>query len=423
MGISVLRLNEDNLMTWQIFRLWLLVLSGALMLCACGGGGSGGSNGTSSQPSPTVTIGVEPAFAGLSFNSPAAMLQVSADSSRWFVVEQAGRVRVFDNDPMVAASSVFINISDRVTFAGETGLLGMAFHPDYPSDPRVYLFYSHTDASAGLVSRLAEFSTSDGGLTLDPASERILLTIDKPEDNHNGGWVAFGPRDGFLYLGIGDGGGGNDQHGAIGNAQLLTSLLGKILRIDIASGAGGVNYQIPSGNPFAANPPCGINGSGTLECPEIYAWGFRNPWRGSFDRQTGELWVGDVGQSAREEVDRVELGGNYGWRCFEGALFTGLACGSPIDLQAPIVDYGRTVGTTVIGGYVYRGSAYSTLESRYIFGDFGTGTIWSIPYTTMPTQTVTTGFDTGLNMSSFGEANNGEIYVVNYDGRLFHITN
>jgi glucose/arabinose dehydrogenase len=338
------------------------------------------------------------------------------------VVEQAGVVRVFDDNPMVTASSVFIDISDRVTFAGEAGLLGMAFHPDFPSDPRVYLFYSHTDTSAGLVSRLAEFSTSDGGLTLDTTSERILLTIYKPEDNHNGGWIAFGPRDGYLYLGIGDGGGGNDQHGAIGNAQTLTTLLGKLLRIDITSGTGDANYKIPPGNPFAANPSCDVNGSGTLECPEIYAWGFRNPWRGSFDRQTGELWIGDVGQSSREEVDRVTPGGNYGWRCLEGTLSTGLACGSPIDLQMPIVDYERTVGTTVIGGYVYSGSVYSTLKNRYIFGDFGTGTIWAIPNTTTPTLTVTTGFDTGLNMSAFGEANNGEIYVVNYDGRLFHIT-
>jgi glucose/arabinose dehydrogenase len=410
-------------MTNLLCRRWIVVLAGFLIMCACGGGGSsGGSGGTSSPPPTSVTISTEPAFAGLSFSSPVAMLQAPGDSTRWFVAEQAGRVRVFDNDAMVTAFSTFIDISTRVTFSGETGLLGMAFHPQFPSDPRAYLFYSHNDASEGLVSRLSEFTTSDGGQTLDPASERILLTIDKPEDNHNGGGIAFGPADGFLYLGIGDGGGSNDQHGEFGNAQLLTTLLGKMLRIDIAAGAGGFNYRIPPGNPFAANPSCGVNGSGTMNCPEIFAWGFRNPWRWSFDRQTGELWVGDVGQSTREEVDRVALGGNYGWRCFEGTRNTGFACGSPANLQAPIVDYGRTAGTTVTGGYVYRGSSYPVLAGRYIFGDFGSGRIWNIPNTTAPTLEVTTGLDTGLNISSFGEANDGEIYVVSYDGRLFHIT-
>lgn len=410
-------------MTNLLCRRWIEVLSVALILCACGGGGStGGGGGTTFPPSASVTVSTEPAFAGLSFSSPVAMLQAPGDSTRWFVAEQAGRVRVFDNDAMVTAFSTFIDISTRVTFSGETGLLGMAFHPNFPTDPRAYLFYSHTDGSAGLVSRLSEFTTSDGGQTLDPASERILLMIDKPEDNHNGGGIAFGPADGFLYLGIGDGGGGNDQHGVFGNAQLLSTLLGKMLRIDIAAGAGSFNYRIPSDNPFAANPPCGVNGSGTMNCPEIFAWGFRNPWRWSFDRQTGELWVGDVGQNAREEVDRVVLGGNYGWRCFEGTRNTGLDCGSPLNLQAPIVDYGRTLGTTITGGYVYRGSSYPALAGRYIFGDFGSGRIWNIPNTTAPTLEVTTGLSTGLNMSSFGEANDGEIYVVSYDGRLFHIT-
>jgi glucose/arabinose dehydrogenase len=406
-------------MTHWLRRCRMLALSATLILCACGGGGSSGSGGT--QPPSSVTLGIEPAFAGLSFSSPVALLQAPGDSTRWFVVEQAGRVRVFDNNAAVTSSATFIDISAQVTFAGETGLLGMAFHRNFPTDRRAYLFYSHSDASAGLVSRLAEFTTPDGGRTLDPASERILLTINKPEDNHNGGGIAFGP-DGYLYLGTGDGGGGNDQHGAIGNAQSLTTLLGKILRIDIAAGAGGFNYQIPADNPFVANPPCGTDGSGTLNCPEIYAWGFRNPWRWSFDRQTGELWVGDVGQSAREEVDRVVLGGNYGWRCFEGTRITGLACGSPANLQAPIVDYGRTAGTTVTGGYVYRGSAYPALAGRYIFGDFGTGIIWNIPNTASPTLEVTTGLDTGVPISSFAEANNGELYVVSYDGRLFHIT-
>ena len=242
------------------------------------------------------TVGVEPVFSGIALSNPVAMLQAPSDSGRWFVVEQGGRVRVFNNSPNVTTATNFIDISSRVVFNGETGLLGMAFHPNFPVDPRVFLFYSHNDSTAGLVSRLSRFLTPDGGQTLDPNSEQILLVIDKPEANHNGGGIGFG-RDGFLYLGIGDGGGANDQHGSIGNAQSLNTLLGKMLRIDIDFGAGSFLYSIPFDNPFAGNTPCGVNGTGTANCPEIFAVGFRNPWRWSFDRQTGDLWVGDVGQS------------------------------------------------------------------------------------------------------------------------------
>ncbi len=403
---------------------WMAVSSGALLLSACGGGGSFNGGG---MPTPVPlppngpTVGVEPVFSGIALSSPVAMLQAPGDNGRWFVVEQGGRVRVFNNSPNVTAASNFIDISGRVTFNGETGLLGMAFHPNFPVDPRVFLFYSHTEASTGLVSRLSEFFTADGGQTLDPASERILIAIDKPEGNHNGGNIAFG-RDGFLYIGTGDGGGGNDQHGSIGNAQLLTTLLGKMLRIDVDVGAGALLYGIPIDNPFAVNAPC-PTGTGTASCPEIFALGFRNPWRWSFDRQNGDLWVGDVGQGAREEIDRVVLGGNYGWRCFEGTRDTGLSCGSPINLQLPVAEYDNPEsGNAVTGGYVYRGAAFPTLVGRYIFGDFGSGRIWNIANTTVPTMNMSGGLNSGLSISSFGEGNDGELYVVGYDGRLFHIT-
>jgi len=407
---------------------WIAMISGTLALCACGGGSFNGGGGTPTPiplPPNTPTVGAEQVFSGVSLANPVAMLQAPGDSTRWFVVEQAGRVRVFANNPMVTTATDFIDISARVDFSGEAGLLGMAFHPGFPVDPRVFLFYSHTDPSAGLVSRLSEFTLSVGGQNLDPASERILLTIDKPNsaDNHNGGNLAFGPDD-FLYLGIGDGGGGNDQHGQIGNGQLLTTLLGKMLRIDVDSTVVGASYGIPLDNPFVGNPPCDGTGTstGTTSCPEIFAVGFRNPWRWSFDRQTGELWVGDVGQSTREEVDRVIRGGNYGWRCMEGTVDTGMACGPATNFLPPVVDYGRTVGTTVTGGYVYRGTAFSSLVGRYIFGDFGFGTIWNIASDTAPTVQVSSGFDSGLSISSFGQGNDGELYAVSYDGRLFHIT-
>lgn len=400
---------------------WRLVALAALGLAACGGGSGDGPL----QPDgpPAVALSVQPAFPNLFFNNPVAMLQAPGNSLRWFVVEQAGKVRVFDNNPSAAAATVFVDIDDlnRVTFNGEAGLLGMAFHPGFPADPRVYLFYSHTENGV-LVSRLSEFRTQDAGLTLDPSQEKILLTIKKPAgaSNHNGGNIAFGP-DGFLYIGVGDGGGANDQHGSIGNGQSLTTLLGKMLRIDVD---GTFPYEIPLDNPFVASTQlCSTDdGTSTSNCPEIYAYGFRNPWRWSFDRDTDVLWVADVGQGALEEVDRVTLGDNYGWRCFEGTRSTGFACGSLPNLLPPVAEYGRTVGHSITGGYVYRGSAIAPLVGRYVFGDFITHRIFNIAEDTQPTLTVTNGFDSGLNISSFGEGNDGELYVVDYGGQLYRIT-
>jgi glucose/arabinose dehydrogenase len=396
-----------------------------LVAAATLGCGDGTDYGGSTPPSEVqqVALRIEQVFSGLpAFATPVAMLQAPGDATRWFVVEQGGRVRVFANNPSVSATAVFVDIAARVSFVGEMGLLGMAFHPQFPTDPRAYLFYSHNDAALGLMSRLSEFSTEDGGLTLVEGSERILMTIRKPfaQDNHNGGGIAFGP-DGFLYAGIGDGGGGNDQHGTIGNAQLASTLLGKMLRIDVSGGTGSFLYRIPSGNPFAGNALCGADGSGTQACPEIFALGLRNPWRWSFDRQTAQLWVADVGQGAREEVDRVVLGGNYGWRCFEGTLNTGLGCGSPAQVSPPIAEYDRSVGTAVTGGYVYRGTAFAALAGRYVFGDFTSGTIFNIAANAQPTLTLTTGFASGLNISSFAEGIDGELYVVHYGGELYRI--
>jgi len=337
-------------------------------------------------------------------------------------------VRVFDNNPNVATTTTFIDISDRVTFPSNTelGLLGMAFHPQFSTNRRVYLFYSHNDAKLGLVSRLSEFTATPLGLTLDPTTERVLITIPKPngETNHNGGNLAFGP-DGLLYAGLGDGGGGNDNHGAIGNAQSTNTVLGKMLRINVLPGIAGIGYSIPLSNPFASNPPCSTddpaNRPATQPCPETFALGFRNPYRWSFDRGTGQLWVGDVGQGAIEEVDRVDLGGNFGWRCFEGNRNTGLGCGAPGPTQLPVAQYGRDVGTTVIGGFVYRGSRFAGLVGRYIFGDFTSGRIFNIDARAQPVLEMTTGFSSGLSISSFGEGVDGELFVVDYGGQLFQI--
>jgi glucose/arabinose dehydrogenase len=387
----------------------------ALGLAACGGG----SSDESAQPDgpPAVAIALQPAFPGLFFTKPVAMLQAPGDSLRWFVVEQAGQVQVFENIPTVTVKSTFVNIDDmdRVSSGDETGLLGMAFHPNFPTDRRVFLSYTAT--SGNLVSRISSFMTTDGGQTLDPDSEQILITLKQPEANHNGGNIAFGP-DGLLYIGFGDGGGGNDQHGAIGNGQLLTTMLGKMLRIDVD---GTPPYGIPPDNPFVASTElCSTDGTSSSNCPEIYAYGFRNPWRWSFDRDTDDLWVADVGQGALEEVDRVTLGGNYGWRCFEGTRDTGLGCGSPLNPLPPVAQYGRSVGRSTTGGYVYRGSAIPALVGRYVFGDFASGMIFNIAESTPPTLTITGGFASGRSISSFGEGNDGELYVVDYAGGQLH---
>jgi glucose/arabinose dehydrogenase len=338
-------------------------------------------------------------------------------------------VRVFNNNPTVATAATFADISARVTFPAnsELGLLGMAFHPQFLTNRRVYLFYSHNDVNLGrLVSRLSEFTANTLGLTVDPATERVLITIPKPngETNHNGGNLGFGP-DGLLYAGLGDGGGANDQHGTIGNAQSTNTLLGKMLRINVLPGIPGSGYGIPLDNPFFSNPLCStddpVGRPVTQPCPEIFARGFRNPFRWSFDRGTGQLWVGDVGQGAIEEIDRVELGANFGWRCFEGTRNTGLGCGAPGPVQLPVAQYGRDVGTTVIGGYVYRGASFPGLVGRYIFGDFASGRIFNIDAGAQPVREMTTGFSSGLTISSFGQGVNGELFVVDYGGQLFQI--
>jgi uncharacterized repeat protein (TIGR03806 family) len=380
-------------------------------------------------PGNSVSLALQRVFTSLpNFSQPIAMLQEPGSSARWYVVQKTGVVRVFDNTPNVSTTREFINLSGRLlsdpgSQNDERGLLGMAFHPDYPTDPRVYFFYTANDASLGLVDRVSEFRTQDGGSTAALGSERILFNIDDPESNHNGGNLAFGP-DGMLYIGVGDGGGANDAHGSIGNGQLLTTLLGKMLRIDIATSSPTSSYTIPPTNPYAGNARCNVDGRGAANCPEIYAYGFRNPWRWSFDRGSGELWLNDVGQGSLEEVDRVILGGNYGWRCFEGTNPFNAACGpNSASSIAPVAQYGRSLGFSTTGGFVYRGSAIPNLNGRYVFGDFGSGNLWHIARDTAPTLTLTAGsaFDTGLQIASFGQDADGEIYLVHLGGTLHRL--
>jgi len=370
-----------------------------------------------------VSIAQQRVFANITpgFTQPIAMLQEPGNAARWYVVQKTGQVRVFDNTANVATTRTFIDITSRLNPAApgqsdERGLLGMAFHPNYPADPRVYLYYTAMDSTLGAVDRVSEFRTTDGGNTLALSSELVLFNVDDPEDNHNGGNILFGP-DGYLYIGIGDGGGAGDAHGSIGNGQLLTTLLGKMLRIDIANSSSSQTYAIPPSNPYAANARCNSSGNGSANCPEIYAYGLRNPWRWSFDRLSGELWLNDVGQSTMEEVDKIVLGGNYGWRCFEGTGTYNSTCGTnSASAIAPVAQYGRSLGQSTTGGFVYRGSAIPNLYGRYVFGDFATGNLWQIARDTAPTLTLgatSVSLSTGLNIASFAQDRDGELYIVN----------
>jgi glucose/arabinose dehydrogenase len=363
-------------------------------------------------------MGISQVFNQVTLQAPVAMMQAPGDSSRWFVVEQRGTVRIIpantgtiitDND-----ISTFIDISGRVTNGGETGLLGMAIHPDFATNGEVFLSYTRGGPLTSYVSRFRSF---DGGLTLDSSSEEIIMTILQDFSNHNGGHIAFGP-DGFLYAGWGDGGSAGDPNN---RAQDTSNLLGTFTRIDVD---GGSPYSIPDGNPYFASAanPC-TQGFGASECPEIFAWGLRNPWRWSFDRQTGEIWVGDVGQDDWEEIDKVENGQNYGWSVYEGTncyppgsacSFFGLAI--PID---PITEYSHAQGNSVTGGYVYRGSGFATLQGMYIYGDFSTGVIWTIPAASQQGAIGEILVDTTLNISSFAEGNDGEILIIHYDGEIY----
>jgi glucose/arabinose dehydrogenase len=395
----------------------------ALALVACGGGNGGGDPPPPNPGPPTCSTGISTprAFPNLAFSSPVAMKQAPNDASRWFLVEQGGLIRAFENDPDAATTEDFIDLRSRVEFNGEAGLLGMAFHPDFLTNGLVYLNFSEL-VGGDLRSVTAEFASTDSGQTLNPASERVLMTVDKPATNHNGGNIEFG-QDGFLYMGLGDGGGAGDPNG---NGQNPRRLLGKMLRIDVDSRPGGAPYGIPGGpggNPFSANPPCDADGTGDQNCPEVFALGFRNPWRWSFDRQGGDLWVGDVGQSSFEEIDVVVLGENYGWDSREGAHCFEPASGcATAGLTDPIAEYGRDLGFSITGGYVYRGLQATEIAGRYVFADFG-GMIASLAPDGSGGFTVEQLVEQGctppeaddwLRISSFAEDLDGELFVLDY---------
>jgi glucose/arabinose dehydrogenase len=384
-------------------------------MAGCGGGSDGfQAPPDPDPPSPTEPppIAIQQAFTQLSFNQPLAMLQAPDDDTAWYVVERPGTIRAFPNtsNASMAEVELFATLTDRVNSGpGEAGLLGMAFHPEFETNGEVYLSYTR---GTPLESVIARFVIDSATGNLDTSSEEVLLTVPQFAGNHNGGNLAFGP-DGFLYAGFGDGGGSGDPEE---NGQDTTNVLGAILRLDVDSGT---PYAIPADNPFAGNTEC-FQGTGTLACPEIFAWGFRNPWRFSFDRDTGELWVGDVGQNSWEEVNRVEISENYGWDEREGAHCFEPASGCDTDNVDPIAEYDHSQGNSVTGGYVYRGSGIPDLQGFYIFGDFGSGRIWAVPFDSPQGTTPDELLVTPLNIASFAEANDGELFVLHISGGTIH---
>jgi uncharacterized repeat protein (TIGR03806 family) len=340
------------------------------------------------------------------FASPVHATHAPSGADRVFVVEQRGRIWVVENDPGAATRKTFLDLSSRVAQTGsEEGLLSLAFHPEHGENGQFVVCYAEAGPPPArtVVARYRTTADPDVG---DPASEERLLVLEPPQGNHNGGMLAFGP-DGLLYLSVGDGGGQGDPnlHG-----QRLDVLFGKILRIDVDSTSPPLPYGIPADNPFAA--------STGGERREIWAFGFRNPWRISFDRTTGTLWCGDVGQYRREEVAIVRKGENHGWRAKEGTetFDAGLLGNAPF--APPVLDYGHVTGTAVIGGHVYRGSLVPALYGSYVYGDYSTGTIWGLSSLDgLPTANVV--LDRVENPSSFGEDRAGEILVCGHlDGRV-----
>ena len=374
-------------------------------------------------PAPPIPqISTAPAFPRLGDGTfgrrPVLFTYLPDGSDRVVVVEQDGLAHIFENDPSITETAIYLDLSDRISRSGnEEGFLGLAFHPEYALNGQFYVYYSASNPRRSVISR---FTVSPDPDRADIESETVLLKIPEPRSNHNGGSMVFGP-DGYLYIGIGDGGGSGDPSQ---NGQDPTTLLGTIIRIDVDRTSENLEYGIPPDNPFAGSPDG--------ERPEIWAYGLRNPWRFSFDRETGSLWVGDVGQNAWEEIDVIERGGNYGWNILEGThcFLPASGCDSSGTIL-PVAEYGHNLGCSITGGHVYRGPdlpALADLQGVYIYGDFCTSRIWGFRVGSNGSDVgaaLTTGGQlmggvTG-RISSFGEDATGNIYIVTFGGQIHRI--
>ena len=392
----------------------LLIAAALVAIAACSNDGEPRVTQTPSSPAGTspatspagpfdlgaVKIKLQRLVSGL--DSPVFLTHAGDGGGLLYVVEQPGRIKTFDRSGN--SRGTFLDIAGRVDYGGERGLLGLAFHPGFESNGRFFVHYSREGENV-----VSEFRRASG-TKADSDSEKILLRMDDPFSNHNGGWLEFG-RDGFLYIATGDGGSGGDP---LRNGQSLRTLLGKILRIDIDEGS---PYGIPPDNPF-------VNRSGARK--EIWAYGLRNPWRNSFDRTTGDLWIGDVGQSGLEEIDvraSGKGGANFGWNVMEGSrCFNSSSCDRS-DLVLPISEYPTQDGCAVTGGYVYRGSAFPKLVGAYFYADYCNGRIFALDAAKGLQRE--TGerrlLDTELSISSFGEDETGDLYVIGHGGTVHRL--
>ena len=369
------------------------------------------------RPIQDTAVTIEVAYpAAPGFNFPTKILQAPGDASRWYVLEKGGSIMVFDvADP--GSPSQYLDFSGQIWTDSEGGVLGMAFHPNFPATPEVFVNYTGFDSGnrSTIVSRII----LDDPVTPGATTEEILIVIRQDYNNHNGGDIGFGP-DGYLYIGMGDGGAGGDPQG---RAQNTRHMLGSFLRIDVVDVAyPAPGYEIPADNPFAGNPKCEPGNTNAQSCPEIYAWGVRNPWRWSFDGPTGKLWAGDVGQNAYEEIDIIELGGNYGWRCYEGFHdFDTSGCNDGSYLE-PVAEYGHGLGESITGGYVYRGSAIAALQGRYVFADYTSGRIWALRDNGKGGYVNDELIDTNHSISTFGMDQDGELYFTDlFSGTIYRI--
>ncbi len=369
----------------------------AAVLAAC-------SSTNGAPPDGTNGVGLALVAEGLAFP---LYLTAPPDDSRLFILEKGGRIRIVRHDSLLPEP--FLDIAAQVSNGSEQGLLGLAFHPDYASNGRLFIDYTDTNGD----TRIVEYHVGADPEHADPASARILLTIAQPYSNHNGGQVAFGP-DGYLYVGMGDGGSGGDPQG---HGQDPDDLLGSILRIDVN---GAAPYAVPPDNPWADS--AGARG-------EIWDIGLRNPWRFSFDRSTGDLYIADVGQSAQEEVDvstSASGGGrgvNYGWNRMEGrSCFASDPC-DQTGLVLPVVQYSHADGCSISGGYVYRGSAIPALQGHYFYSDFCQGWVRSfrLENGVAADQRAWAELAPGGNVPSFGEDAAGELYVISAGGSVYRI--
>jgi glucose/arabinose dehydrogenase len=368
----------------------------------------------SSQTTPLGPQDIEVAFPNLTFEQPTAFTHAGDGSGRIFVAEKEGRIRVFPNDPSADEAKLFLDISAKVAIEHpEMGFLGLAFDPDYEENGFFYVNYTTAPPRRSVVSRF-QVSASDPDKA-DPASEFIILELEQPFPNHNGGNVMFGP-DGYLYLSFGDGGDDATRRDPFGNGQRINTLLGKILRIDVRDATADEPYRVPEDNPFVGDPGAR---------PEVWAYGLRNPWRFSFDPSGEFLWVGDVGQNSYEEINIVRPGGNYGWSVLEGThcFPPGTVACNPDGKTPPLIEYPTYEnGCAVTGGYIYRGFRASALRGAYVYSDYCSGQLWALRYDGQQVtqhEKVLSGWGRAM-IPAFGEDADGELYMLDHkEGRIY----